>query len=58
MRVQRGGRGQARARGVTRAHLEHVGLALDVLDVGVRHEHQQVEDEVGRGAQDVESLAA
>ena len=39
-------------------HLEHVGLALDVLDVGVDHQHQQVEDEVGRAAQDVERLAA
>eukprot|EP00964_Phaeocystis_antarctica_P048137 scaffold27877_cov63-Phaeocystis_antarctica.AAC.2 len=39
-------------------HLEHVGLALDVLYVCVGHEHEQVEDEVGGGAQDIEGLAA
>ena len=36
--------------------LEHVGLSLDVRYVGVGHEEEQVEDEVGGGAQDVERL--
>eukprot|EP00327_Prymnesium_parvum_P039256 CAMPEP_0195653490 /NCGR_PEP_ID=MMETSP0815-20121206/33421_1 /TAXON_ID=97485 /ORGANISM="Prymnesium parvum, Strain Texoma1" /LENGTH=406 /DNA_ID=CAMNT_0040797651 /DNA_START=128 /DNA_END=1345 /DNA_ORIENTATION=- len=39
-------------------HLEHVMLALDVFHVRVYHEQEKIEDQIGRGSEDVERFTA